>query len=238
MTPGSKMRYRKYIYWLTEDEETRLREELRNQDIRMRPARSVACTPLNESTRIACVPPGVWDETCARQGSWYRSSDKNGLFLIISSFKVAGLEARLGATITRTAFRPPKLAVETEKQAMANDSDFQKHIPERWRNVKEVEKKITLKWAKMCGSETEDFDFLYLSHTANHANFIKPIFYVEKKGLRIPYSIDRSAHLCSCCLELFQILEDEHPKKYVAPCPGATIFANLKPDQYLLVEKA
>jgi hypothetical protein len=61
---------------------------------------------------------------------------------------------------------------------------------------------------------------------------------VEDDAGIIPYSIDRSAHLCSCCVELFQVLGAEFQRKLVAPCPGATIFARLKPDRYLLVEKA
>jgi hypothetical protein len=38
-------------------------------------------------------------------------------------------------------------------------------------------------------------------------------------------------------VELFQVLGGDYRKKMVAPCPGATIFARLKPDRYLLVEK-
>jgi len=83
----------------------------------------------------------------------------------------------------------------------------------------------------------DDYGFLYLSHSANHANFLSPRFFVRDGEGMIPYSIDRSAHLCSCCVELFQILGGNYQKKMVAPCPGATIFARLKPDQYLLVER-
>lgn len=72
----------------------------------------------------------------------------------------------------------------------------------------------------------------------NHANFINPHFFVEDEGGVIPYSIDKSAHLCSCCVELFQVLGGEFHRKLVAPCPGATIFARLKPNRYLLVERA
>ncbi|MDQ1336608.1 MAG: hypothetical protein QG552_3558, partial [Thermodesulfobacteriota bacterium] len=100
-----------------------------------------------------------------------------------------------------------------------------------------TEKRIYLRWAKRLGSNVEDYDFLYQSHTANHANFIHPRFFVEENGLKIPYSIDRSAHLCSCCVELFQVLGANFERKFVAPCPGATIFARLKPDRYLLVER-
>jgi hypothetical protein len=94
-----------------------------------------------------------------------------------------------------------------------------------------------MRWARRLGADLKDYDVLHLSHTANHANFVKPRFFVRENQGIIPYSIDRSAHICSCCLELFQILGDQFPKKLVGPCPGASLFARLKPDQYLLVEK-
>ena len=110
-------------------------------------------------------------------------------------------------------------------------------MPARWRQVDEIEKRIYLRWAKRLGSSVQDYDQLYRTHTANHANFITPKFFIETSDGIIPYSIDKSAHLCSCCVELFQVLGGKFKKKLVAPCPGATIFARLKPDRYLLVEK-
>jgi hypothetical protein len=98
-----------------------------------------------------------------------------------------------------------------------------------------LEKKIYLRWASRLGSDVKDYDLLYLSHTANHANFINPRFFVQDGNGIIPYSIDRSAHLCSCCVELFQVLGGKFEKNLVAPCPGAVIFARLRADRYLLV---
>jgi len=48
---------------------------------------------------------------------------------------------------------------------------------------------------------------------------VKPRFFIREGETMIPYSIDRSAHLCSSCLELFHVLGEEHKKKLVAPCP-------------------
>jgi hypothetical protein len=134
-------------------------------------------------------------------------------------------------------FHPPKLATLEDKRVLVGDPDFDRRVPSRWRKISDVEKRIFLRWAARLGSDTNDFDMLYLSHTANHANFVKPRFFIREGDTVIPYSIDRTAHLCSCCLELFQVLGGEHKKKLVAPCPGATIFARLEPDKCLLVEK-
>ncbi|MEJ2025723.1 MAG: hypothetical protein P8Y00_12060, partial [Deltaproteobacteria bacterium] len=126
---------------------------------------------------------------------------------------------------------------EEEKHDLINSTRLQDSMPEEWRHVGDPEKRIYLRWAKRLGSDVRQYDFLYRSHTANHANFIQPRFFIRDEEAIVPYSIDRSAHLCSCCLELFQILGDQHRKKLVAPCPGATIFARLKPDRYLQVER-
>jgi len=227
--------YVKYIYWLTSEEESKLRAELKVRDIKMRSARGIVCSPMNIKNRISSVAPEVWDDTCARQGSWYRESDRNGLYLVISSFDLAGYEEKKAAIITLSEFNPPRLASEEEKIEMVNDPEFREIIPSRWQSAGDTEKKIFLMWARRLGSDVDDFDSLYLTHTANHANFIKPRLFTKQGPETIPYSIDRSALLCSSCLELFQVLGREHPKKLVAPCPGACMFARLKPDQYLLV---
>jgi len=229
--------YIKFIYWLSKEEEDLLREELNAVGLKLKSAKGVSCTPLDETNKISSVAPEVWTEICSRQGSWYRASPKSGLHLIISSFELDHSRYTKEATITKSDFRPPKYADEKEKGEMIRDRDFIRRMPAEWQTIPEGEKRIYLRWAKRLGSTDEGFDSLYLSHTANHANFIKPRFFIHQEGGLIPYSIDRSAHLCSCCLELFQILGHEFHRKLVAPCPGATIFARLKPDEYLLVEK-
>ena len=230
--------YRKHIYWLTKDEEACLTDELGSREIKIRSAKRIVCTPLDVINKISSVAPDVWNDTCARQGSWYRTSKKNGLYLVVSSFELEDYKDRKSAVLTESDFVPPELASLENKKALSEDLRLRGKIPEEWEQVGETEKRIYLRWAGRLGSDTQEYDFLYLSHTANHANFINPHFFVEDDGGVIPYSIDRSAHLCSCCVELFQVLGGEFHRKLVAPCPGATIFARLKPNRYLLVEKA
>jgi hypothetical protein len=228
----------KHIYWLKKDEEARLREELAGQDIEMVSVKGVVCRPLDGVDQISSVAPEIWNQTCARQGSWYRASDKNGLYLVISSFELEGYVDKKAATITESDFDPPRLARPEEKEAMIDDLQFARQVPPEWREANDTEKRIFLRWARRLGSEAEHFEDLHMSHTANHANFIRPRFFIKDKEEMIPYSIDRTAHLCSCCLELFQVLGTQHKKKLVAPCPGATIFGRRKPNRYILVEKA
>ena len=232
------LKYKKHIYWLTKDEEIQLRAELAHANVQMKSAKGVVCTPLDAVNKISCVAPEVWSDVCRRQGSWYRHSDKNGLYVVISSFKIEGYKAKKAATITKSDFVPHRLASQNDKEALAKDAEFEKRLPSEWQRVDEKEKRLYLRWANKLGSGINDYNLLYLSHTANHANFMKPRFFVRRTDGIIPYSIDYSSHLCSSCLELFQIIGSEFERKLVAPCPGATFFARLEPDRYLLVEKS
>jgi len=229
--------YIKHIYWVTGAQAAQLKQDLGARGVRMRAAKGVVCTPMDGINKISCVAPDVWNETCARQGSWYRASEKRGLYLVVSAFALSGYEDRKAATVTPSGFKPPRTAGMEEKRAMAGDKDVVPHIPPEWPTISETERRILLRWARRLGSDIEDDDSLYVSHTANHANFIKPVFFIKEKETLVPYSIDRSAHLCSACLEVFQVVGDDHPVKLVAPCPGMTIFARLRPDRYLRVEK-
>ncbi len=235
---GKKHTYIKHIYWLNKEEEAHLREELVACNIKLKSAKRVVCVPLDAINKITSVAPYVWNDICNRQGSWYRTSEKNGLYLIVSSFELTKYDDHKAAVITELDFFPPRLASLEDKNILIQDELIKPRIPEEWLHPQETEKKIYLGWAKRLGSNIQDYNLLFLSHTANHANFINPHFFISDGEEIVPYSIDLSAHLCSCCVELFQILGSQYKKKIIAPCPGATIFARLKPDRYLLVEKA
>jgi hypothetical protein len=232
-----KKTYEKHIYWLAEDQVSELKKYLEARKIKLREAKGIVCTPLDRINKIAVVAPEIWNETCSRQGSWYRESEKNGRYLIISAFELEGFERMKEALITESDFVLEAPASEDVKKELLNDPLLLKQMPDQWRQVENMEERIYLRWAKRLGSSIQDYRQLYRTHTANHANFINPKLFLKTPDGVIPYSIDRSAHVCSCCVELFQVLGSEFKKKLVAPCPGAVIFARLKPDRYLLVEK-
>ncbi|VBB46992.1 conserved hypothetical protein [uncultured Desulfatiglans sp.] len=227
--------YRKFIYWLTPEDTARLRENLTVQGIKVKAAKGVVCTPFDSFNRISTVAPEVWDDTCKRAGAWYHTSDKDGLHAVVSAAALPGYEDRLASVVTESDFAPPRLADKEDKRALLEDPMLKARMPPAWLNVLPREEAIYLRWAHRMGSEESHFNALFLTHTANHANFIHPRCFVEEAGRIVPYSIDRTAHLCSCCLEIYQILGGAYPVKQVAPCPGAALFARLQPDRYLLV---
>jgi hypothetical protein len=225
----------KHIYWLTEEKEGQLKRILDERGIKLKSGKAVVCPGLDEITKIISISPEVWSGTCRRQGSWYRRSSKQGLYLIISTFDLEGFELYKQAVITRSDFVLPGPATRKEKQEMVKDGEFRSAVPEQWYKVSDLEKRLWIRWARRLGSD-DDWDTLFLTHTANHANFTRPRFFLEEDGYIIPYSIDRSANLCSCCLELFGVIGEKWKKKLVAPCSGAVVFSRLEKDRYLLVE--
>jgi hypothetical protein len=74
-----------------------------------------------------------------------------------------------------------------------------------------------------------------MSHSANHSNFLDPKFFIKLDGLIVPYSIADSLHVCSSCLEFFNVLGSEWLVKYVVPCIGAVLFGRLPIDRYFKV---
>ena len=152
--------YIKHTYWLTKDEEERLRDELAARDIKLKSAKGIVCTPLDEINKITSVAPDVWDDTCKRQGGWYRASEKNGLYLVISSFELEDYEDQKAAVITESDFVPPRLATMGDKKALVQDELFKRRVPDDWLHPADLEKRIYLRWAKRLGSDVENYDFL------------------------------------------------------------------------------
>ncbi len=130
--------YKKHIYWLTQGQMSHLETDLESRGIKLKHAKGIVCTPLDRINKITSVAPEVWDDTCGRQGSWYRTSDKNGLYLIVSTFELDGFEAQKAAVITESDFVPPLLASQLEKQVLLGNPRFQERLPAPWRQVGDI----------------------------------------------------------------------------------------------------
>ena len=81
------------------------------------------------------------------------------------------------------------------------------------------------------GIHGQSYEELFITHCANHANFIEPEYYLKDEE-PIPYSLGKTTHICSACLEFFNIIGSKWKKKLVVPCPGAVLFAGLAPNRY------
>lgn len=236
MNTKAGYRYFKYAYLLTESQfDDTCCDLAKNRQVVELISRLPGLA-LKSRLSVAGVLPTAWNGTCHRQGSWYRRSVKNGMYLLVTHFQLSNPDIQEQLVIMESDFRPPRIASEQDKLALVADPTFRKQLPAEWFKIPATEKKIHLKWAKRLRSNLTEFDQLFLSQTTNHRNFINPRLYIrDHDGTPILFSIDRSTHLCSCCVELFDIVGDRYSKKLVAPWPGAIICAGLEPDRYFMV---
>ena len=226
--------YEKFTYWLAGSEVERLSEALLERNIRIKTAKSVVCTPLDILNKISVVKPETWNELCGRQGSWYRESDRAGRYLVVSSFDLSEFGYHLNTRIQPSRFRLPRVAATEELEQLVSSEAYRSAVPEEWSRVSERERRRWLSWLGKAGIH-EPFEQLFLNHSANHSNFLAPAFYLEEQGDVVPYSIAPSSHLCSCCLELYNVIGTRFTKKLVSPCLGAVTFARLQANRYLQV---
>ena len=138
--------------------------------------------------------------------------------------------------ITESSFKPDRFPSPKEIPLLIQSEEYQKKKPREWDKPDPLEKDFYQRWFERNRvNEPFDFDTILMSHSANHANFLNPRFFINLNGSVVPYSISDSIHVCSSCLEFFNILGDQWPVKYVVPCIGAVQFAHLPMDQYFEV---
>ena len=192
------------------------------------------CTPLDAFVRASFIAPKVWDKVCARQGAWYRNSDRFGQDLLVLDEPYEPLASRTNTIIRISDFRPDRFATPEEMRALIESPVYKRFRPDQWEQVSPKEKKRWERWMSKYGFDTP-FDELFTAHSANHANFLTPKLYLGENGIKVPYSIAPSSHLCSCCAEFYNLIGTEYPKKLVSPCLGAIVFAGLPMDRYFEV---
>jgi len=196
----------------------------------------IPCRVLKKSMEIGYVTYSAWDGFCKRRTYWYWKSKKAERFLIVSNtpMDLQGFENPI--VIAESNFSPDRFPSSDEISQLIQSREYQKRKPWEWDKPDPLEKDFYQKWFERNRiKEPFDFEKILLSHSANHANFIDPKFFVNVNGEEAPYSISNSIYVCSSCLEFFNILGKQWPVKYVVPCIGAVQFAHLPIDQYFEV---
>ena len=228
----------RFIYWCWAQADS-LRQLLKSRGHRCTFLRDLPCAAFRRDNPVI-VEPAAWDKTCARQGSWYRAAQKFGALLLVSPVDLSSLKKTfkidLAATITFSDFTPKRSATAQEIEALKYDPFFQEVVPEEWFKATENESRQHMKLAARYGSTLTSWPELFSIQTANHANFFNPKLYTIQNNQKVPYSIYSTAYICSCCLQLFRVVETGHPMLLSAPCPGGVIYGHLSPDSFLLVQ--
>ena len=227
-------KFQKLSYWLTETDFHLLKENLSSKGIDLFASRRAVCVPLSKEVEIGFVPPDAWGKYpfCRRPLSWYKASPFVGRILVVSSFDLDEYHFSPETVIQESDFKPPKLPDREGKLKLIEQESYQKAKPPEWENIDAEGPELHNQWLKMMGLRGVSYEELFITHCANHANFIEPTYFIVEKNEPVPYSIDKTSHICSACLEFFNIIGTPFRKKMVVPCPGAVLFAGMSANRY------
>jgi len=228
--------YQKFCYWIDLHGLREVKKSFGEKGIQLTDEGRIPCRVLRASRDVGYLDPPAWDGFCKRRTSWYGKSDKAGKFLVVSNTPFDHLNIGNPIIITKSDFRPPRLPSPDELAQLINSQEFRNRKPIIWEQVDPLDKEFYQRWyERHRPDERFDFDKIFALHSANHANFLDPKFFVTLKGVIAPYSIADSLHVCSSCVEFFNIIGSQWPVKYVTPCIGAVQFAHLPANIYFQV---
>ena len=228
--------YEKFCYWTDLQGLKEVRKKFQEDGIGLPEETRIPCRVLRTSTKVAYIVPMAWEGFCKRKTSWYLDSEKAGKFLVVSNRPLNYSVLGYPILITNSNFIPDRLPTFSEMTELAQSRIFQRAKPRSWDKPRPLEKDFYQRWFERNQvNEPFNFDRLLISHSANHANFIDPKFFIDLDGGKAPYSIADSTRVCSSCLEFFNILGSQWPVKYVVPCMGAVQFSKLPMNDYLKV---
>ena len=228
--------YMKYCYWVDLNGFKSIRKNLGEKRIQETDETHLPCRALKTSTELSYVTPSAWKGFCKRRTSWYWKSDKAEQFMVVSNKPMDIPGCKESIRLVESNFKPDRLPSQNEILELTESNEYQKRKPPGWDKPDPLDKDFYQRWFdRQQKKEPFDFDQILLSHSANHANFLDPKFFVTVNGIITPYSIADSLHVCSSCVEFFNILGEEWQIKYVTPCIGAVMFARLPIDRYFEV---
>lgn len=215
----------------------KVRKNLEEKEIELLDEARIPCRVLRESINIAFLAPPAWNGFCKRRTSWFRKSKMAGKFLIVSSSPLDLPDLENPIIVVESNFKPDRFPSCEEISQLIQSKEYQTRKPPEWDKPDPLERDFYQRWFERNRvNEPFDFEKILMSHSANHANFLDPKYSINLNGSIVPYSIADSIHVCSSCLEFFNILGDQWPVKYVLPCIGAVKFAGLPMDHYFEVK--
>jgi len=227
----------KYSYWLDNDKLALLKEQMQAAGTTMTVAQQNPCEAIRGE--IGYAEPHVWPAICKHDATpWYDESKFAGKNLVVSSFPLDGeYEAYLETTIEPVGFSAPVMPTEDEQSRLVEDPAFLSKKPQEWGKFpKEMGDAIVKGLGQMDDTTPETFEELLKIWTAVHANFVNPQYRAGTDFNRAPYSIAKSVHISSCCVEFFNLFDSPDKALLVRPCIGGVIVKVFKQDQYYLVK--
>lgn len=237
----SEQKTKAYVYWMAEKNFGELKKLSASGNIKLKSALMTPCEALRaKGDNVYYVNPSVWSKVCKRQGSWYRASKKQGLYLVVSPKELpVDFDNFFEVSISESGFKPGPLPTAEEMKSLVDSKEYTNAKPREWEAkgiMDAVMFKILFSVTGFWGIG-DNLKKHWLSHKANHANFLVRKFTTNLDGTEVPYSIAENTGICSSCVEFFNIIE-ERSRKLVRSCPGAVTFGKAKRDIFYDINPA
>jgi len=224
-----------HLYWLEEKEFKAARDLLQANAYRLSSTLLTPCQVLkSRGKNLVYARPAIWSRICVRQGSWYRDSERNGQFMLMSDHRLPReMDRFLDSEMSVSGFLPEELPAENELQEIVASKEYQRQKPKAWEKIwlkDSVIFKILFGLTRFWG-KGDNLKKYWLHQRVNHANFLSRQVTTELDGEQVPYSVSENAGVCSSCVEFFNVVESSS-RKLVRSCPGAVIFGGSQRDTY------
>lgn len=231
----AQVQFNRHIYWIDEKTFRQEKAQLKKLGYKVSTALKTPCETLDaQGNNIFYASPGVWSRVCVRQGSWYRGSDKVGKTLLISEKKLpVRFDRYLDAVMTESEFRPERFPSNKELVSLIDTKEYKDTRPDEWENPGIKDKvmfKILFTLTGFWGWG-DNLASTWLTHRANHANFLARKVTTVIDGVNVPYSISDNSGICSSCVEFFNVSACDS-RKLVAACPGSITFSKVERNKY------
>ncbi len=230
---------KKYLYWIPAQDFSDVKAACKTLDMRLTGSMMTPCETLRATPdKAVYATPQVFNRVCKRQGSWYRASDRKGKYLLVTAKKLpAAFGAYLDAEMSESAFQPDTVPSTSDLLAVVNSAEYNSQKPEAWEQktlLDAVMFKVLFTLNRYWGWG-DNLHSKWLTHRANHANFVANHVHTEIDGEKVPYSVSDNAGICSSCVEFFNI-SNKDQRELVRACPGSITFGGAKPDVFLDIQ--
>lgn len=227
--------YSQFIYWVESDAFQNIKSKLKSSGYKLKSSKMTPCETLNAGGKtIFYATPQVWNRMCVRQGSWYRESDRAGKTLLVSQYLLPKFMATyLDAQMKESDFKPGNAIDNDALQALVDSPEYQAAKPVEWENtgiIDTVMFKIFFSVTRFWGFG-DNLSRYWLSHRANHANFLAKKFTTRIDDEDVPYTVTDNKAVCSSCVEFFNVTSTD-TRKLVNACPGAISFSKVQRNTY------
>jgi len=217
----------RHLYWLEEGDFLWVRDWLRDQGYKVAAARLTPCQVMRATDkRVYYAAPSVWSFMCNRQGSWYRTSKRNGQYMMMSEERLPEKMDRFrDAELSVSDFQPDRLPNREELAEIVAATEYQEGKPDDWEGIGLTDTVMfkTFFTANGMWGLGDNLKKHWIGHKANHANFLAKRYTTEIDGEEVPYTVTDNDGVCSSCAEFFNVNSPDS-RKLVRSCPGSVTF--------------